>query len=243
MPDTGIVLAMYQQYPRGQQSGSPVPPRTPLRRRAWGKTYRWLIALAGGFTSVAVMGADLAPTRGHPVEPFGGALGSVGLVISCWVAWRAYRYPLRSAAAAQPDMAPRLEPSAAAQLGRAMNAPLDSAADVQVSPILAARLEMQRRREALAILQRDPHLATELRIGRPDLPRTFDDGHLVDANHVPAPFLAVVPGITPALAEKIAGVRDQVGGFSSIADLEVTLDLPPEIVSQTQDYLIFLPNR
>jgi Helix-hairpin-helix motif len=236
MPDTGIVLAMRVH---GQRAGRPVP----LRHRAWRKTGLWLIAVVGGFISVSVMGADLAPTPGHHVQAFGGALGAVGLVVSCWVAWRAYRFPLRQAVAAQPDMAPRLEPAAAAQLGRAMNAPLDSAADVQVSPILAARLELQRRREALAILQRDPHLAGELRIGRPDLPRTFDDLHLVDANHVPAAFLAVVPGVTPALAEKIASVREQVGGFSSIADLEVTLDLPPEIVSQIQDYLIFMPMR
>jgi hypothetical protein len=227
----------------GRHGGSAGPPSAPVRRQAWRKTCLWLIAVVGGFVSASVMGADLAPIPGHHVQPFGGALGAAGLVVSCWVAWRAYRFPLRPAVAAQPGMAPPLEPAVAAQLGLAMNAPLDSAADLQVSPILAARLEMQRRQEALAIVQRDPHLAGELRIGRPDLPRTFDDGHLVDANHVPAPFLAVVPGITPALAEKIASARDEVGGFSSIADLEVTLDLPPEMVSQIQDYLIFIPMR
>jgi hypothetical protein len=58
-------------------------------------------------------------------------------------------------------------PAAEAELGRVMQAPLDSATDLQVSPILAARLNLQRRQEALAILRRDPALASELRIGRP----------------------------------------------------------------------------
>jgi hypothetical protein len=34
-----------------------------------------------------------------------------------------------------------------------------------------------------------PVLARELRIGRPDVPRQFDDGGLVDLNHAPVPVL------------------------------------------------------
>jgi type II secretory pathway pseudopilin PulG len=55
-------------------------------------------------------------------------------------------------------------------------------------PALAAALQArQRREEAKAIAARDVDLARELRIGRPDLPRQFDDGGLVDLNHVPPP--------------------------------------------------------
>ncbi|GAA4628258.1 hypothetical protein GCM10023196_043850 [Actinoallomurus vinaceus] len=41
----------------------------------------------------------------------------------------------------------------------------------------------------------DPAMAWELRIGRPDLPRRFDDGGLVDVNHVPPQVLASLPGM------------------------------------------------
>ena len=38
-------------------------------------------------------------------------------------------------------------------------------------------------------------LAQELKIGRPDLPRDYDDGGLVDVNHVPAAILAARLGL------------------------------------------------
>ena len=41
-----------------------------------------------------------------------------------------------------------------------MNVPLDSAGDVQASPIRAARLELKRRQEALAILT--PEIVSQL---------------------------------------------------------------------------------
>ena len=39
-----------------------------------------------------------------------------------------------------------------------------------------------------------PALAGELRIGRPDLPREYDDGSLVDVNRVPGAVLAAQLG-------------------------------------------------
>jgi hypothetical protein len=74
-----------------------------------------------------------------------------------------------------------------------------------LSPIMAAKLRVRQRHEALAILQRDPELAAELFIGRPDLPRYFEDGGLIDANHVPAQFLAAMPGIDQAVINQIKG--------------------------------------
>jgi hypothetical protein len=124
-----------------------------------------------------------------------------------------------------------------------LNAPLDSDTDLQVGPIMAAKLDLQRREQALDILRRDPGLAAELCIGRPDLPRSFDDGQLVDANHVPASWLTTVPGIDKSLAAKIVAVRDKVGGFSSMADLELTLNLAPDIVRSIGDRLIFVPKQ
>lgn len=226
-----------------RQSAGFVAQQTGVRHPVWRKTYLWVFSLAGTGICIGVLAAALVPSPGQPVRPIGGILGGLGLAFSVWIGWCAHRVPLRAGAAVQPAPVGTAQPGPdlAEPLGRIMDAPLASATDMQASPILAARLNLQRRQEALAILRRDPALASELRIGRPDLPRSFDDGHLVDANHVPAPFLAVVPGIDQALAEKIASTREEVGGFSSIADLEVTLNLPPEIVSQLQDYLVFLP--
>jgi hypothetical protein len=237
----------YGQYGGHRQSSS-----QRVRHPAWRKAYLWFFCLAGSGICIAVLAASLAPAGANRVQPAGGVLGGLGLAFSIWLGWCAHRVQLRGQGDAQPQavvgladpaMPARPDSGGAAQLDQAMNVPLDSAADVQVSPIKAARLELQRRQEALAVLHRDPALAKELRIGRPDLPRTFDDGHLVDANHVPAPFLAAVPGIDQALAEKIVSTREGVGGFSSLADLEVTLDLTPEIVSQLQDRLIFMPMK
>jgi len=47
-------------------------------------------------------------------------------------------------------------------------------------PALAAAIACrQRRQQARQLLANDPGLARELRIGRPDLPRDYDDGGLV----------------------------------------------------------------
>ena len=49
---------------------------------------------------------------------------------------------------------------------------------------------------ARRLQQDNPVLAQELKIGRPDLPRGYDDGGLVDVNHVPAAILASHLGLT-----------------------------------------------
>jgi hypothetical protein len=49
---------------------------------------------------------------------------------------------------------------------------------------------MRLRREARKLCQDSPVLAQELTIGRPDPPRDYDDGGLVDVNRVPAAVLA-----------------------------------------------------
>ncbi|GAB3997477.1 hypothetical protein GCM10029992_20460 [Glycomyces albus] len=54
----------------------------------------------------------------------------------------------------------------------------------------ARQLRDQARRTAAA----DPMLAKRLAIGRPDLPRQFDDGGLVDLNHAPSQVLTSLPG-------------------------------------------------
>ncbi len=85
-----------------------------------------------------------------------------------------------------------------------------------VERVKRRRLLREKARELAAA---DPGLAKELRIGRPDLPRQYNDGGLVDVNHAPVEALTTLPGITPELAEKIERVRAEAGGFMSAEEL------------------------
>ena len=87
-------------------------------------------------------------------------------------------------------------------------------------PALVAALQArQRRQEARAIAARDLNLARELRIGRPDLPRQFDDGGLVDLNHVPVHVIVQVLGLAEAEAAQVIETRDRIGGFLSAEEV------------------------
>jgi uncharacterized RDD family membrane protein YckC len=97
------------------------------------------------------------------------------------------------------------------------------------------------REKARRIAKRNPRLADELGIGRPDLGRRFDDGGLIDVNHVPQPYLLHLPGVNHDLAARIVELRVSVGGFVAAGDLEVTLDLAPGTLDEAQDLMIFRP--
>lgn len=75
-----------------------------------------------------------------------------------------------------------------------------------------------RRDEARMLVQRDPQMARELRIGRPDLPRDYDDGGLVDLNTTTAAAIAEVCQISVAAAEHLVSIREQIGGFGSVEE-------------------------
>ncbi len=66
-----------------------------------------------------------------------------------------------------------------------------------------ARYRRTLRDQARALAAEDPALARELRIGRPDAPRTYDDGGLVDVNHAPREIIEALPGMTPELADRV----------------------------------------
>ncbi|MBX6769557.1 MAG: helix-hairpin-helix domain-containing protein, partial [Actinomadura rubrobrunea] len=107
--------------------------------------------------------------------------------------------------------------------------------------VQVAKYRRTLREEARTLAAEDPALAHELRIGRPDLPRTYDDGGLVDVNHAPPQALATLPGMTPELVDKIVRRRAEQGGFISAEELSVDLDLPPGLLPQLSEYAIFLP--
>jgi hypothetical protein len=108
--------------------------------------------------------------------------------------------------------------------------------------IAAAQWRMNRRMEARQILATNAVLAAELRIGRPDLMRQYDDGGLVDVNHVPAKALTGTLDLPPAVAAAVVSERDRLGGFSSPDELVVYCDgVTPERLAVIRDRLIFVP--
>ncbi|WP_412516988.1 helix-hairpin-helix domain-containing protein [Actinomadura madurae] len=96
------------------------------------------------------------------------------------------------------------------------------------------------REKARELAASDPGLAKELRIGRPDLPRQYNDGGLIDVNHAPAEALTLLPGITPDLAAKIERVRAETGGFMSAEELSAVAGLPPSLTGDVADYAVFI---
>ncbi|QKW38741.1 helix-hairpin-helix domain-containing protein [Actinomadura sp. NAK00032] len=120
-----------------------------------------------------------------------------------------------------------------------------SSRSIPPSSLQHAVLETKRRRElrahAAEIARTDPQLALELAIGRPDLPRTFDDGGIVDVNHAPASALATIPGIRPAHAELIVRMRQDLGGFTSAEEVAAMTDLPPHLTPVLKEHAVFLP--
>ncbi|MER5823420.1 DUF4236 domain-containing protein [Streptomyces mirabilis] len=112
------------------------------------------------------------------------------------------------------------------------------AADPVVAAHLAARA---RREEARALAQRDPVLAYDLRIGRPDLPRQYDDGGLVDLNGAPADAIAAACSIEPSLAEQIVQARQALGSFSSLDEVFVYAQIDQIAAERFRDHALILP--
>jgi hypothetical protein len=106
--------------------------------------------------------------------------------------------------------------------------------------IEVARYRRGLRDEARRLAAEDPALARELRIGRPDVPRTYDDGGLVDVNHAPQEIIEALPGMTPEIAGRVVGRREETGGFLSVEEMAVDADVPPDVLPQLADYTIFL---
>ena len=75
------------------------------------------------------------------------------------------------------------------------------------------------REQAREFAARDPAAARHLGIGRPDLPRGFDDGGLIDVNHMPGAEFAQIARLTRAEAHRIVVDRIERGPFHRPEDL------------------------
>ncbi|GAB3072248.1 AfsR/SARP family transcriptional regulator [Micromonospora schwarzwaldensis] len=98
-----------------------------------------------------------------------------------------------------------------------------------------------RREQARYLLHHYPAARTELRIGRPDLLRGYDDGGLVDVNAVPEPVLATLPRLTAEQCRQIAVDRWLRGPYGSLEELAGRCHLPSSATEPLRDLLLFLP--
>jgi DNA uptake protein ComE-like DNA-binding protein len=109
----------------------------------------------------------------------------------------------------------------------------------QRAALAAAQLAAHRRAEARKLLARQPALGFQLGIGRPDLPREYDDGGLVDINHLSAEALADRLRLTADQAQAVVRAREQLGGFEDSADLVTYANLDPHHVDVLREFLVF----
>jgi DNA uptake protein ComE-like DNA-binding protein len=86
---------------------------------------------------------------------------------------------------------------------------------------------------------RDPRLAREVGVGRPDIPGSDDYG-LVDVNHASQDALCYLPEITSEIAQRIIETRARLGSFNSAEDVGIAVDLSPNVVDDMRGYTVFL---
>jgi DNA uptake protein ComE-like DNA-binding protein len=117
-------------------------------------------------------------------------------------------------------------------------------ADPKAQALERAEAEVLERRKlrerARGLVARDPQMARELGIGRPDLRREYDDGGLVDVNHAPASALVTLPGMTAGLAAKAVALREERGAYVSADDLCNALSMSPDTVPDLADRTLYL---
>jgi DNA uptake protein ComE-like DNA-binding protein len=229
--------------PLGEPSArQPLPSRRPLPAGQQTHTARFrgkawlLLAIPLGFTTwaaflyigvrarrlvwlawAAVYAATLAgyATLDNPVHPSSTAEGiAAALAIVTWIGGGTHAILVSNDAV------------------RRIQARTDPALD-------AARVRIERRAEGRHLAATQPALAREVGVGRPDLAGANDYG-LVDVNHAPAAAIAKLPGMTDELARRTVDARIQAGGFSSVEDLGMVLNLSPDSVDQMRDMAIFL---
>lgn len=106
-----------------------------------------------------------------------------------------------------------------------------------VAGVQARRLKQE---EARVMARDDPQMARDLRIGRPDLPRHYDDGGLVDVNSAPAEVMTKWLGLTAAQSGQVVGAREQLGRFEHVEDLVNLAGLEPTTHDLVKDRIILM---
>jgi DNA uptake protein ComE-like DNA-binding protein len=108
------------------------------------------------------------------------------------------------------------------------------------NPLEAARSIVETRKEAQRLVLREPDVARELGVGRPDLPQARSMG-VIDVNGVSAEVLATLPGIDNHLARDIVRAREEIDGFKSLEDMGGVMSLDGNLVEDLRRYVVFVP--
>ncbi|WP_157553057.1 hypothetical protein [Jiangella gansuensis] len=120
----------------------------------------------------------------------------------------------------------------------------DRRAEPELDPAVRAVLDgRERRRQAREILERDPAMAVELGIGRPDLRGGYDDGGLVDINHVGSDDLVAMLGWPRAAADGFVADRDRRRGYASLTEIAALSGLDPSLLDHGAERIVLLPYR
>lgn len=106
-----------------------------------------------------------------------------------------------------------------------------------VAAVKRARVQRTAARE---LASRDPLMARELRIGRPDLPREYDDGGLVDLNAAPAQTIADFCQVPEPVARAITDTRATIGRFSSVEEAMMYANVDYESAAVIKDRAIVI---
>lgn len=103
--------------------------------------------------------------------------------------------------------------------------------------------DRERRDQAREIAEKDPEMALELGIGRPDLPRAYADGGLVDLNNVTADGIIRTLGWNRDTSEAFVVERDARHGYTSVTEIGALSSLPPVLLENFADRIVVLPYR
>lgn len=103
--------------------------------------------------------------------------------------------------------------------------------------------DRERRDQAREIAEEDPEMALELGIGRPDLPRAYADGGLVDLNNVSADGIIRTLGWNRDTSEAFVAERDARHGYTSVTEIGALSSLPPVLLENFADRIVVLPYR
>ena len=71
------------------------------------------------------------------------------------------------------------------------------------------------------------------------MPHDYDDGGLVDVNHLPGDVLASSLGLTPQETAAVVAARDQLGRFTSPEELSLYAQISPGRVDALRDWMLF----
>ena len=229
-PGGAIPFAPAPGRPADQPRSGGTPGR--IRQLAWASVPIWSFSL---LAFVPFLRIALARGRARDWAVFAGYLASTVIVISAAASNN------DAAGAVAGTMAIAVAVVAAVHAFVAFRPGSETVGGSAASELAltSARTRMRRRQQARELAASNPVLARELGVGRPDMPHDYDDGGLVDVNHVPGEVLRQSLGLTAAESAAIITVREQLGRFSGPEELTAYTELAPDRVDALRDWMLF----